>query len=151
MTMPQEADYQSQVVSPMGGYQGAGASHPGPPGQHQLLSNTTSIATHDEGDPEYNSLSKYSSNHMRAAAAMKNANNTNLLGSGKQLTRRGSARTKRATTNRFGGNPYLASMYKENDLLTASMAYHRFDKSQNFNTNKAYAQTIINDLKLRNM
>lgn len=38
-------------------------------------------------------------------------------------------------------------MYKEKDLLAASNAYHRLDKSQNFNSNKAFAQTIISDLK----
>lgn len=31
----------------------------------------------------------------------------------------------------------------------ASNAYHRLDKSQNFMGNKAFAQTIINDLKQR--
>ena len=31
----------------------------------------------------------------------------------------------------------------------ASNAYHRLDKSQNFMGNKAYAQTIINDMKQR--
>jgi len=38
-------------------------------------------------------------------------------------------------------------MYKEKELLAASNAYHRLDKSQNFNCNKAFAQTIISDLK----
>ena len=40
-------------------------------------------------------------------------------------------------------------MYKEQELLQASSAYHRLDKSQNFIGNKAFAQTIINDLKQR--
>ena len=38
-------------------------------------------------------------------------------------------------------------MYKEKELFTASNAYHRLDKSQNFMGNKAFAQTIINDIK----
>jgi len=38
-------------------------------------------------------------------------------------------------------------MYKEKELFSASNAYHRLDKSQNFMGNKAFAQTIINDLK----
>ena len=46
-------------------------------------------------------------------------------------------------------NPYISDMYKEKDLLMASNAYHRLDKSQNFMGNKAYAQTIINDMKQR--
>ena len=44
-------------------------------------------------------------------------------------------------------NPYLSNMYKEGELLTASNAYHRLDKNQHFFQNKAYAQTILNDLR----
>ena len=44
-------------------------------------------------------------------------------------------------------NPYLSSMYKEKELLSASNAYHRLDKSNHIYHNKAYAQTILNDLK----
>mmetsp|Transcript_38710 Transcript_38710/g.50707 ORF Transcript_38710/g.50707 Transcript_38710/m.50707 type:complete len:117 (+) Transcript_38710:357-707(+) len=40
-------------------------------------------------------------------------------------------------------------MYKEKDLLTATNAYHRLDKCQNVVSNKAFAMTIINDLKQR--
>ena len=36
-------------------------------------------------------------------------------------------------------NPYMASMFKEKDLLLASNAYHRLDKGQNFISNKAFA------------
>lgn len=69
--------------------------------------------------------------------------------------------TRSSTTNRFKttrepvvrnikvGNPYISSIYKENELLTASNAYHRLDKNQNFLGNKAFACTIINDLKQR--
>ena len=38
-------------------------------------------------------------------------------------------------------------MYKEKELLSASNAYHRLDKSNHIFHNKAYAQTILNDLK----
>ena len=38
-------------------------------------------------------------------------------------------------------------MYREGDLLSATNAYHKLDKCQNFNGNKAFALTIINDLK----
>ena len=44
-------------------------------------------------------------------------------------------------------NPYISFMFKENEFLQASNAYHRLDKSQNFLENKAFAQTILNDLK----
>lgn len=47
-------------------------------------------------------------------------------------------------------NPYLSTMFKEKDLLSASNAYHRLDKSQHFLHNRAYAQTILNDLKRKN-
>ena len=46
-----------------------------------------------------------------------------------------------------GSNPYLTTMYREKDLMRASSSYHRLDKSQNFNSNKAFAMTVINDLK----
>ena len=46
-------------------------------------------------------------------------------------------------------NPYLQGMYREGDLLSATNAYHKLDKCQNFNGNKAFALTIINDLKQR--
>ena len=36
-------------------------------------------------------------------------------------------------------NPYLSTMFKEKDLLSASNAYHRLDKSQHFLHNRAYA------------
>lgn len=44
-------------------------------------------------------------------------------------------------------NPYISDMFKEKELLTASNAYHRLDKNQNFMGNKAFAQTILNDVK----
>ena len=40
-------------------------------------------------------------------------------------------------------------MFRETDLMYASNTYHRLDKSGNFNQNKAFAMTIINDLKAR--
>ena len=38
-------------------------------------------------------------------------------------------------------------MFREKDLMIASASYHRLDKNQHFNQNKAFAMTIINDLK----
>ena len=49
--------------------------------------------------------------------------------------------------SRKEGNPYLTNMFREKDLMRASSSYHRLDKSQHFNQNKAFALTIINDLK----
>ena len=46
-------------------------------------------------------------------------------------------------------NPYMSDMYRENELLSASNAYHRLDSQQNVFSNKAYALTVINDLKTR--
>ena len=40
-------------------------------------------------------------------------------------------------------------MFREKDLMHASNTYHRLDKNQHFNQNKAFAMTIINDLKQR--
>ena len=57
------------------------------------------------------------------------------------------ATAKNQTRSNKTGNPYISDMYKESELLVASNAYHRLDKSQNFMGNKAFAQTIINDLK----
>ena len=84
----------------------------------------------------------------------KSTNSLSGVGGGKRMTRT-------STINRFkttrepdvrsnkGGNPYLSNIFKENELLTASNAYHRLDKNQNFLGNKAFACTIINDLKQR--
>ena len=44
-------------------------------------------------------------------------------------------------------NPYITTMFREKDLLVATSSYHRLDKNQHFNHNKAFAMTIINDLK----
>ena len=44
-------------------------------------------------------------------------------------------------------NPYITTMFREKDLLVATSSYHRLDKNQHFNQNKAFAMTIINDLK----
>ena len=57
------------------------------------------------------------------------------------------ARNQNARTTKASSNPYISDMYKEKALFTASNAYHRLDKSQNFMGNKAFAQTIINDIK----
>jgi len=59
------------------------------------------------------------------------------------------ARNPSASNHHKASNPYISHIFKENELLTASNAYHRLDKSQNFLANKAFACTIINDLKQR--
>ena len=46
-------------------------------------------------------------------------------------------------------NPYLSDTFKEREFFLASNAYHRLDKSQNFLGNKAFATTVINELKQR--
>ena len=66
-----------------------------------------------------------------------------MTGQGQYLTAARQTKTTRATK----ANPYISDIYKEKDLLTASNAYHRLDRSQNFMVNKAFAHTIINDLK----
>ena len=55
--------------------------------------------------------------------------------------------TKTTRNSAKNPNPYISDIYKEKDLLMASNAYHRLDRSQNFMVNKAFAHTIINDLK----
>lgn len=58
------------------------------------------------------------------------------------------ARQSGTRKNLLGGrNPYISDIFKEGEFLTASNAYHRLDKSQNFYCNKAFAHTILNDLK----
>ena len=40
-------------------------------------------------------------------------------------------------------------MFREKDLLSASNAYLKLDSTKNFSNNKAFAHTVLNDLKQR--
>jgi hypothetical protein len=42
-------------------------------------------------------------------------------------------------------NPYLATAFNEQSLFSAMNEYHKLDKSNNVNQNKAFAKTIFSD------
>lgn len=90
-----------------------------------------------------NGYRNYQDFNHTSHTSKKNSRTTNKV-------RNQTARVSAGARRNFGGrNPYISDIFKEGELLTASNAYHRLDKSQNFNCNKAFAHTILNDLKQR--
>jgi hypothetical protein len=64
----------------------------------------------------------------------------------KSFTNLAITRNRHASASNQGHNPYNAQTFKEQDLLYATNAYHKLDKMGNINQNKAFAQTIFNDM-----